>query len=116
MGMIGLALVARFVRDPRTYETVVVVVVVVVIAVAAVAGLGRAGKTSSFARMAAGPAPGPRRCRSRPTATRHGSDGASDQHAHRDTQDQGERGIAGRHHAAGDEHRRLQPVHAERID
>jgi hypothetical protein len=47
MGMIGLALVARFVRDRRTYETAVV------IAVAALAGLGKAGETSSFARLAA---------------------------------------------------------------
>jgi hypothetical protein len=49
MGMIGLAMVARFLRDPRTYETAIVVV----IAVVAVAGLGQAGKTSSFARLAA---------------------------------------------------------------
>ena len=49
MGMIGLAMVTRFLRDPRTYETAIVVV----IAVVAVAGLGQAGKTSSFARLAA---------------------------------------------------------------
>jgi hypothetical protein len=49
MGMIGLAMVACFLRDPRTYETAIVVV----IAVVAVAGLGQAGKTSSFARLAA---------------------------------------------------------------
>ena len=49
MGMIGLALVARFVRDPRTYETAIVVVT----AVFAVAGLGKAGQTNSFARLAA---------------------------------------------------------------
>jgi hypothetical protein len=49
MWMIGLAMVARFLRDPRTYETAIVVV----IAVTAVAGLGQAGKTSSFARLAA---------------------------------------------------------------
>jgi hypothetical protein len=30
MGMIGLALVARCVRDPRTYETVVVIAVAAV--------------------------------------------------------------------------------------
>jgi hypothetical protein len=49
LGMIGLALVARFVRDPRTYQTAVVAA----IAVAALAGLGKAGRTSSFARLAA---------------------------------------------------------------
>jgi len=49
MGVIGLAVAARLVRDPRTYETAIVVV----IAVAAAAGLGRASRASSFARLAA---------------------------------------------------------------
>src|SRR5216683_2920911 len=49
MVVIGLAVAARVMRDPRTYETAIVVV----IAVAAVTGLGKAGKSSSFARLAA---------------------------------------------------------------
>jgi hypothetical protein len=49
MVVIGLAVAARIMRDPRTYETAIVIV----IAVAAVTGLGKAGKSSSFARLAA---------------------------------------------------------------
>ena len=49
MVVIGLAVAARIMRDPRTYETAIVIV----IAVAAVTGLGKAGKTHSFARLAA---------------------------------------------------------------
>ena len=49
MVVIGLAVAARIMRDPRTYETAIVVA----IGVAAVAGLGKAGRTNSFERLAA---------------------------------------------------------------
>ena len=49
MGVIGLAVAGRIMRDPRTYETAIVVA----IGVAAVAGLGKAGRANSFARLAA---------------------------------------------------------------
>ena len=49
MVVIGLAVVARLMRDPRTYEAAIVVV----IAVAAAAGLGRASQAHSLARLAA---------------------------------------------------------------
>lgn len=48
MAVIGLAVAARVMRDPRTYETAIVVV----IAVVAATGLGKAGQTSSVARLA----------------------------------------------------------------
>ena len=48
MVVIGLAVAARVMRDPRTYETAIVVV----IAVVAATGLGKAGQTSSVARLA----------------------------------------------------------------
>jgi hypothetical protein len=47
--MIGAAVAARLARDTRTYEPAIIAVIVVV----AVAGLGRAGRTRSFARLAA---------------------------------------------------------------
>ena len=49
MVVIGLAVAARMVRDPRSHESAIMVV----IAVAAVAGLGRASQARSFARLAA---------------------------------------------------------------
>jgi hypothetical protein len=49
MVVIGLAVVARIMRDPRTHEAAIVAV----IAVAAVAGLGKASRAKSFARLAA---------------------------------------------------------------
>ena len=47
--VIGLAVVARIMRHPRTHEAAIVAV----IAVAAVAGLGKASRTKLFARLAA---------------------------------------------------------------
>ena len=47
--VIGLAVVARVLRDKRTQETAILVV----IAVVAVRGLGKATRTKSFARLAA---------------------------------------------------------------
>ena len=49
MVVIGLAVVARIMRDPRTHEAAIVAV----IAVAAAAGLGKASRAKSFARLAA---------------------------------------------------------------
>ena len=49
MVVIGLAVAARIMRDPRTYETAIVIG----LGVAAVAGLGKASRTNSFARLAA---------------------------------------------------------------
>ena len=49
MVVIGLAVVARVLRDKRTHETAILVV----IAVAAAAGLGKANRAKSFARLAA---------------------------------------------------------------
>jgi hypothetical protein len=49
MVVIGLAVVARILRDPRTHEAAIVAA----IAVAAVAGLGKASRAKSFARLAA---------------------------------------------------------------
>jgi hypothetical protein len=49
MVVIGLAMVARIMRDPRTHEAAIVAV----IAVAAVTGLGKASRAKSFARLAA---------------------------------------------------------------
>lgn len=47
--VIGLAVVARILRDPRTHEAAIMAAVAVV----AVAGLGKAGRAKSFARLAA---------------------------------------------------------------
>ena len=47
--VIGLAVVARVLRDKRTHETAILVV----IAVAAARGIGKATRTKSFARLAA---------------------------------------------------------------
>lgn len=49
MVVIGLAVVARIMRDPRTHEAAIMAA----IAVAAVAGLGKASRTKLFARLAA---------------------------------------------------------------
>ena len=49
MVVIGLAVVARLLRDRRTRESVILVV----IAVAAARSLGKAARTKSFARLAA---------------------------------------------------------------
>jgi len=49
MAMIGLAVVARVLRDKRAHETAILVV----IAVAAARGLGKASQAKSFARLAA---------------------------------------------------------------
>ncbi len=47
--VIGLAVAARFLRDPRTHEAAIMAA----IAVAAVAGLGKASRAKSFARLVA---------------------------------------------------------------
>jgi hypothetical protein len=47
--VIGLAVAARIMRDPRTQEAVIMAV----IAVVAARGLGKATQTKSFARLAA---------------------------------------------------------------
>jgi hypothetical protein len=47
--VVGLAVVARLARDPRSYQPAIVVA----IALAAAAGLGRASRERSFARLAA---------------------------------------------------------------
>jgi hypothetical protein len=49
IAIIGLAVAARMVRHPRSYEAAIMVV----IAVAAVAGLGQASQAGLWARLAA---------------------------------------------------------------